>query len=231
MLKNSRAVILLVALGWLGCADSEQINPVIAGAGGDGGGPGTAGTSGQAGDSGTAGVSGGAGTTGAAGSAAAGTTGTAGNGAAGNTGVAGNTGTGRGGTTGGAGTGGTTGSGGRGGSAAGGTTGSGGRGGSSAGGTGGTGAPTFTMVYNMVVMPNCGGSGCHQTSPYAGSLNMSSQANAYTSLKTKLVAGDAANSTFYKELNSGGMPKGKAKLSATLITLVKDWINAGALNN
>jgi hypothetical protein len=52
--------------------------------------------------------------------------------------------------------------------------------------------------------------------------------SSYASVLNKIVPGDAANSTLYKEVDSGAMPKGAPMLSATFISTIALWINQGA---
>jgi hypothetical protein len=226
-----------------GCAQSEPID--LSGGQAGSGPPSSAPSSGAAGDTngpssttgeggnttGTAGTTAEGGTTGAAG--ATGTTGAAGSGSdptgvAGTSGVAGSTGaghggsvaTGRGGSTGAAGSTGVAGS-----------TGHGGSTGTPDGGTtdGGTTA-TFTQVYTTILSVYCTGSSCHNPGT-KGNVNFASQAMAYSTLKSRVVAGNSASSTLYTDVNTGKMPDSKPKLSAANIALIKAWIDAGALNN
>jgi hypothetical protein len=230
---------------FLGCAQSDLIDltgndagttspPGSGGTGADtNNGPGSGG-------SGAATGTGGLSTSGQGGSITA--TGGAGNGTGGMTG--GTSGSGLGGNTGGTGigtgTGGT--STGRGGSAAAGQSGTGGGAGhgqsgtgGKVGGTGGSGgsggaAATFTMVYTKILSVYCTGSGCHNPGT-SGGLSFKTQASAYTSVSGRVVPGDGADSDFYSTVESGEMPKGKAKLSATNLALIEAWIDAGALND
>jgi hypothetical protein len=209
------------------------------GSGGIGtGGSGSGGTA--AGGTGSGGVgtggsgSGGVGTggSGSGGTGMGGTTGTGGRGSGGSTGSGGGAGGGMGGNVGGLGGGtGTGGASGRGGS--------GGQAGSAGtGGAGGGSAATFTQVYKMILdapassPSSCMGSSCHIPAPGSAGITYDTQADAYrTLLVNAVVPGNAANSILYMYLSSGTMPKGRTKLSATLIALVASWINAGALNN
>jgi hypothetical protein len=204
----------LGAAGTTGAAGTGKVN-VTSGQAGDGGAAGTSDVSGQAG-SGAGGSAAGAGGRGGA------TGGTGG----GLTGLAG-----RGGTTGSAGRGGTMGSAGRGG-----TTGSAGRGGSGGSvvdaGTSvdGAAAATFTEVYTTILVTYCSGSSCHKPGA-AGGIDFSTQANAYDSILPRVVPGKGSSSSFYMTVNSGSMPRGQAKLSATNLSKIKSWIDAGALDN
>ncbi len=231
----------LVAQG--GCADSLPIefamepdggtsatgglgNPGTGGDQGSGGSSATGGSTSTGGSFGTGGVNGTGGTTSTGGSfgtggskATGGSTGTGGFGPGGTTGTGGRATGGSTGTGGFPATGGTTGTGGM--KATGGTTGT--------GGAGGAAAATFTQVYQMVISANCTGSQCHSPGSNGG-FSFSSQSTAYSSIKSKVSAGNANSSQFYTVVNSGQMPPGK-KLSSSLISLIASWINAGALNN
>jgi Planctomycete cytochrome C len=128
-----------------------------------------------------------------------------------------------------------------GGGASGGHKGTGGTAGHAGGGTTGTGggqAATFTQVYTMVLdapssLPSsCAGNGCHVSAAGAAGISFDTQAHAYqTLLGEAVVPGNAAKSVLYTNIASGAMPRGRPKLSATLIALVASWINAGALND
>lgn len=140
------------------------------------------------------------------------------------------------------GTGGVIGTGGRGGtfgtggsSARGGSTGTGGLTGTGTGGAMGTGgttgaAPTFTQIYTQILVVYCAGSQCHDPGSQHN-VAFATQSQAYSSVKSLVTAGNAANSSFYKTVNGGSMPPGGPKLSAANLQLIYDWINAGALNN
>jgi hypothetical protein len=243
MLRSARTVLLVGSLAWVGCiggVDSPDVNlPVHTGPGGDNA-TGSGGASTNAPDA--------AGTGGAAPTASGGMTGAPGSGGMATTngsgGGAGRAGTGgggvKGGATGGVGSGGTgaAGHGGSGGSSGskGGTTGS--SGGSGSGGHagqggagGGGGSPTFTMIYNTIVTPHCGGSGCHLKAPTPQGLNFSTQKSAYTAWSDNLTPGDAEDSEMFQTLNLGIMPEGQPSLSVDNLVMVWNWINAGALNN
>lgn len=226
MLERSRAVLLSVSLIALGCAGSEELNLDIAGHAGAGGngGAGNGSATGTGGTTGSAGASGSGGTTGAAGAglagtgAGSGTTGGGGRAAGGSAGTSALAGRG--------GTGGATAAGGRGGSAAG--------GGGTGGGAGGAGgvntSATFTKIYNTII-PQCAGSGCHLAPPYAGGFNFSTKASAFKSWNDNVFPGFGDDSPMFQVLNFGIMPKDRPSLSVEELFLVRDWINAGALNN
>jgi hypothetical protein len=109
-------------------------------------------------------------------------------------------------------------------------------GGGKGGGTGstiqtdGSTAPTFTEIYKTILTVYCTGSGCHDPGT-AGGLGFATQASAFAALSHQVTAGDGIDSDLYVTLNTGVMPKGKPKLSAANIALVREWIDAGALDN
>lgn len=98
------------------------------------------------------------------------------------------------------------------------------------GGAGGAAAVTFTQIYTNILKVSCLGSSCHSPGTQGG-VSFASQSSAYTAVKSRVVAGNAAGSSFYTILTSGRMPQGAPKLSTTLLNEVAAWINAGALNN
>jgi len=108
--------------------------------------------------------------------------------------------------------------------------GGGGRAGSS--GAGGAGAaPTFTTIYKQVITPFCGGSKCHFSAPYPQGLNFSTQASAYKGWVDFSTPGDGADSPIFQILYFGEMPPAPPSLSDDNLILVRDWIDAGALND
>jgi hypothetical protein len=227
-----------------GCAASESLDLSDASSSGAGGASIVGGSAGGAAGNGLA--SGAGGTTGAAGSAAVGglggTTGQAGadgngtgaiGGSAGRAGVAGRSGAvvgaaGRSGNGGAA-----AGSNGQGGNGQGGN----GQGGNGQGGNVGRGgspdaseAPTFTEIYKTILIVYCSGSGCHDPGT-SGGLGFATQASAFAALSHQVTPGDGVDSDLYVTLNTGVMPKGKPKLSASNIALIREWIDDGALDN
>ena len=83
---------------------------------------------------------------------------------------------------------------------------------------------TFTWISSNVLIPRC--VSCHGAGGDAGL-----DVRSHTSVVQKLIAGDAARSVFYTEVNSGSMPEGSSKLPAAQIKAIFDWINLGAINN
>jgi mono/diheme cytochrome c family protein len=104
-----------------------------------------------------------------------------------------------------------------------------GRGGQSAGGAGGTaGTTTWTEIYtkfltNTQYASNCNGAACHNPGAQKG-YDFSSQAKGYTSVKKN-------TSQFVSVLSSGAMPRGRTKMPAADLALIRAWVAAGALDN
>ncbi len=98
------------------------------------------------------------------------------------------------------------------------------------GGSVGTSAPTFTDIYNNILLVHCGGSGCHNPDTQNG-VTYATQAAAYTSVKPYVTAGKGSTSTFYVIVSTGAMPPTGPMLSASDLSKIEAWINAGALNN
>ncbi len=232
---------LAVLLAQGGCAESTPIDYVLVPDGGTGSNTGTGG--GTSASGGSQGTGGNTGTTGSGGSPATGGSPGTGGGTGGGSATGGGNGTGgvigTGGNPGTTGSGGTTGTGGRATGGNPGTTGSGGMTGTggttgtggarATGGAGGSAAPTFTQVYQTILSVSCTGSQCHSPGSQGG-VSFSSQSTAYSSVKGRVVAGNASGSSLYTLVNGGRMPPGN-KLPAAQISLLAAWINAGALNN
>jgi len=108
--------------------------------------------------------------------------------------------------------------------------------------------PSFTNVYTTIINGTC--TGCHSAAGHAGGLDMSTQATAYTNLvnvkaaggscgptgETRVVPNSSATSLLFNKVNGtqdcgARMPRGQPALSADKITLIKNWIDTGALNN
>jgi predicted CxxxxCH...CXXCH cytochrome family protein len=96
-------------------------------------------------------------------------------------------------------------------------------------GTGGS-AATFTQIYQTILTVTCAGSECHSPGKQAG-VSFASQSSAFTSLKSRVVAGDAEGSSFYALLNAGVIPPIGNNLTPTQLAEVAAWIDAGATND
>ena len=92
----------------------------------------------------------------------------------------------------------------------------------------GAAAPTFTEIYTTILVIYCAGSSCHNPGTQGG-IGFASQSSAYSAVNPRVTPGNGAGSRFYKTVNSGSMPRGAAKLSATNLAKIKAWIDAGAL--
>ena len=82
----------------------------------------------------------------------------------------------------------------------------------------------FSYVNANIIVPNC--VKCHGGASVSGGVNL----NSYAGVRAALIAGNAASSKLFTEVNSGQMPPA-GPLSALQITAIQNWINAGALNN
>jgi hypothetical protein len=109
-----------------------------------------------------------------------------------------------------------------------------------------TGGATFTDVYAIIEM-RCGGggSGCHVMGS-SGGLNMQSKMMAFQNLvgvdseecndEVRVIAGDADNSLLIQALEGSAdcidpMPRGRAPLPEADIATIREWIEAGAMND
>lgn len=108
---------------------------------------------------------------------------------------------------------------------------------------------TLTSIQENIFTPSCATGGCHSAASASESLSLAAgqshdalvgRASEQVSSMNRVTAGDIANSYLIHKLENtqesvGGsgvrMPKGAAALSATQIQAIKDWIEAGALNN
>lgn len=109
--------------------------------------------------------------------------------------------------------------------------------------------PTWTNVYGAVLSKRCLPCHASATGVSLGQLNMGSKDTAYKNLvgvaaKGSLCAGhgqrvapgQAGSSLLYTKLSTSPpcgsmMPFGMQAVSASQKNLIKDWINAGAMNN
>lgn len=99
---------------------------------------------------------------------------------------------------------------------------------------GGTGEPTFPSIYAEILVPKCGGMGCHDQEP-AGYVDMTSEEAAYQTLATKIVPGDPAASVLYQRLDTATcqppcdtMPLGRPVLPDDDRARIRTWIEGGA---
>jgi hypothetical protein len=101
---------------------------------------------------------------------------------------------------------------------------------------GGTNEPTFRSVYAEILVPKCGGSGCHDQEPFGGDINMSDELSAYDTLAPKVVPGNAAASTLVIKLRPETcqapcttMPLDRPLLPDADVDRIRQWIADGAL--
>ena len=92
-------------------------------------------------------------------------------------------------------------------------------------------APTFTLIYNTIITPSCGGTQCHLKRPTPFGYDFSSKSAASNAWRSDVIPGDGAGSPMFQVLNFGLMPKDKPVLSVEQLYMVLDWIDAGALDN
>jgi hypothetical protein len=97
------------------------------------------------------------------------------------------------------------------------------------GGTGGSSTPTFKQIYQTILSVSCTGSPCHNPGVQSG-VSFASPSSAYSAVKSRVIAGQAASSTFYTLVDTGRMPPG-GQLSMSQLSMIAAWINAGALND
>jgi hypothetical protein len=91
-------------------------------------------------------------------------------------------------------------------------------------------APTFTQLYSTVLTSYCAGSACHNPGSQKG-ISFASQSSAYSAISNRVIPGDGEGSSFFYTVNSGTMPPGGPKLSATNLAMIRAWIDAGALDD
>ena len=88
-----------------------------------------------------------------------------------------------------------------------------------------TSAATFTAVNSQILQSKC--LGCHGS----GSSPSFSSYSSFATNTSYITPGNAASSAVYTAVQSGAMPQGGSSLSAAEVTLIYDWIQAGALDN
>jgi uncharacterized membrane protein len=89
-----------------------------------------------------------------------------------------------------------------------------------------TGSPaTFSQVNQQILQPKCVGCHASGSSPDFSSYSSFAQSTAY------VVAGNAAQSSFYTAVSSGRMPQGGTALTQAELSIVSSWIDAGAKND
>lgn len=85
-------------------------------------------------------------------------------------------------------------------------------------------APTYSLIRDEIFISSC--VGCHSGTRPSGGYNMST----YSGVMTEVTTGNASQSQLYRRVQDGSMPPGGG-LSTLDRNRIRDWINAGALNN
>lgn len=86
---------------------------------------------------------------------------------------------------------------------------------------------TFASINQNILQPKC--VSCHSGNGAPRGVKYSSY--ALTLSTGSVIAGNAAGSSFYTEVNSGSMPKNGTALTPTEKQAIYDWIQNGAQNN
>lgn len=84
---------------------------------------------------------------------------------------------------------------------------------------------SYSAIQANILTPRC--VSCHGSGLSGGGYRYDS----YAATKLSVKPFDANNSKLYTEVFTGKMPKGTAKLTASEIQMIANWINAGAPNN
>ena len=99
----------------------------------------------------------------------------------------------------------------------------------------GTGDATFRSIYAEILVPKCGGMGCHDQEPFGGDINMSDELSAFDTLAPKLVPGNPDDSTMVQKLRPetcmapcSTMPLDRALLPDADVARIRQWITDGA---
>lgn len=100
---------------------------------------------------------------------------------------------------------------------------------------------SFSAEVQPIFANSCGGSGCHLGNDQTSGVNLSTYERIINSIGEGyngpiVIAGDGANSPIIDKLGSrprlgSRMPDGGAALSSTQISLIRTWIDEGALDN
>jgi len=94
-----------------------------------------------------------------------------------------------------------------------------------------TGEVSFAADVLPIFKQSC--TRCHGSSRQSGELRLDSYAALMAGGKdgAAVIPNDAAGSLLVELISNGKMPRNAAPLPADKITLISDWINAGALDN
>jgi hypothetical protein len=100
---------------------------------------------------------------------------------------------------------------------------------------GGTNEPTFASIYAEILVPACGGLGCHDQEPFGGLVDLRNEQIAYETLRPKVVSGDPDASILVRRLRPATceapcttMPLDRALLPDAEVARIRQWILDGA---
>ncbi|HTB58457.1 MAG TPA: hypothetical protein VLC06_11310 [Polyangia bacterium] len=96
-------------------------------------------------------------------------------------------------------------------------------------------AVTWTGIYQNLLVnqgnpSNCTGASCHDPGTEKG-IDLSTPQMGYTTISHRLVPGSPDSSELITVLESGYMPEGRPRMTAAGVSLIRAWIQAGALDN
>lgn len=84
---------------------------------------------------------------------------------------------------------------------------------------------TYSSISSLIIKPEC--TGCHGGAAPSGGIDLTT----YMGVMKEVTAGNMNTSVLYTDVSNGIMPKGGAMLSANQISIIGQWIAAGAKNN
>jgi len=88
------------------------------------------------------------------------------------------------------------------------------------------GTASFKAIQASILLPKCGG--CHGAAVGTAGVRF----NSYAGTIATVVAGSSNTSRLYAVVSTGAMPpQPNSRLSATEVSQIRAWIDAGALNN
>jgi mono/diheme cytochrome c family protein len=85
----------------------------------------------------------------------------------------------------------------------------------------------FKSIHNLILVPKC--TGCHGSAVKKDGIDYSTYDK--TIATGKVIKGNANSSGLYNSCVDGNMPEGAPALTTTELAAIRDWINAGAINN
>jgi hypothetical protein len=96
-------------------------------------------------------------------------------------------------------------------------------------------AVTWTGIYQNLLVnksnpSNCTGASCHDPGTEKG-IDLSTPQIGYMTISHRLVPGSPDSSELVTVLQSGYMPEGRPQMAAPDIDVIRNWVQAGALEN